>query len=137
MDLKRDLDPKLTRSVFDLNIAKVQITSPPKKNLLCSSLSFPDRSVGKEFTYNTGDPSSIPGSGRSAREGIDHPLQYSWTSLGAQLLKNLPAMQETWVSPWVGMIPWRREGLPTPVFWPGEDHELYSPWGCKELDMTE
>ena len=31
MDLKRDLDPKLTRSVFDLNIAKVQITPPPKK----------------------------------------------------------------------------------------------------------
>jgi len=33
--------------------------------------------------------------------------------------------------------PWRRERLPTPVFWPGEFHGLYSPWGCKELDMTE
>ena len=39
--------------------------------------------------------------------------------------------------PWIGKIPWRREWLPTPVFWPGEFHGLYSPWGCKELDMTE
>ena len=37
----------------------------------------------------------------------------------------------------VGKIPWRREWLPTPVFWSAEFHELYSPWGCKELDMTE
>ena len=39
--------------------------------------------------------------------------------------------------PWVGKIPWRREWLPTPVFWPGESHGLYSPWGCKESDTTE
>ena len=40
--------------------------------------------------------------------------------------------------PWVGKIPWRREkGLPTPGFWPGEFHGLYSPRGCKESDMTE
>ena len=39
--------------------------------------------------------------------------------------------------PWVGKIPWRRERLPTPVFWPGEFHGQYSPWGCKELDTTE
>ena len=39
--------------------------------------------------------------------------------------------------PWVGKIPWRREKLPTPVFWPGEFHGLYSPWGHKELDTTE
>ena len=42
-------------------------------------------------------PSSIPELGRSAGEGIGYPLQYSWASLVAQLLKNLPAMQETWV----------------------------------------
>ena len=52
-------------------------------------------------------------------------------SLIAQLVKNLPAMRETWFNPWVGKIPWRRERLPTPVFWPGEFHGLYSPWGCK------
>ena len=38
---------------------------------------------------------------------------------------------------WVGKIPWRRERPPTPVFWPGEFHGLYSPWGHKESDMTE
>ena len=46
---------------------------------------------------NAGDPSSIPGSGRSPGEGIGYPLQYSWASLVAQLVKNLPAMPETWV----------------------------------------
>ena len=46
-----------------------------------------------------GEPSSIPGSGRSAAEGIGYPLQYSWASLVAQLVENLPAMQETRVWP--------------------------------------
>ena len=40
-------------------------------------------------------------------------------------------------NPWVGEIPWRRDRLPTPVFWPEEFHGLYSPWGGKESDMTE
>ena len=39
--------------------------------------------------------------------------------------------------PWVGKISSRRKRLPTPVFWPGEFHGLYSPWVCKELDSTE
>jgi len=42
-----------------------------------------------------------------------------------------------WFDSWVGKIPWRREQLPTPVFWPGESHGLYSPWGLKELDTPE
>ena len=58
---------------------------------------FPDSSVGKESTCNAGDPSLIPGSGRSPGEGIGYPFQYSWASLVAQLVKNPPAMQETWV----------------------------------------
>ena len=62
-------------------------------------LSNPDSSVGKESICNAGDPSSIPGLGRSAREGISHPLQYSWASLVAQLVKNQPAKQETWDQP--------------------------------------
>ena len=41
------------------------------------------------------------------------------------------------MDPWVGKIPSRRESLPTPVFWPGKFHGLYSPWGHKELDTTE
>ena len=57
---------------------------------------FPHSSVGKESTWNAGDPSSIHGLGRSAREGISYPLQDSWVSLVAQMVKNLPAMQETW-----------------------------------------
>ena len=98
---------------------------------------FPDSSVGKESTYNAGDLGSIPGSGRAPGEGIGYPLQYSWASLVAQLVKNPPVMRETWVQSWVGKILWRRERLPTPVFYPGEFHGLYSPWGRKESDTTE
>ena len=58
---------------------------------------FPDSSVGKESACNAGDPGSVLGSGRSAGEGIGYLLQYSWASLVAQLVKNLPAMRETWV----------------------------------------
>ena len=60
-------------------------------------MGFPDSSVGKESACNAGDPGSIPGSGRSPGEGTGHPLQYSWASLLTQLVKNLPAVQETWV----------------------------------------
>ena len=58
-------------------------------------MGFLDSSVGKESTYKAGDASSIPGSGRSSREGIGYPLQYSWASHVAQLVKNLPTMWET------------------------------------------
>ena len=64
-----------------------------------------------------GDPSSIPESGRSPGEGIGYPLQYSWDSLVAQLVKNLPAMEKRpQFSSWVWKIPWRRDRLPTPLF---------------------
>ena len=60
----------------------------------------------------------------------------------AQLVKNLPATQETWVRSLGQEDPWRREWLPTLVFLPRESYgqrslEVYSPWGCKELDTTE
>ena len=58
-------------------------------------MSFPDSSVGKESACNAGDPSSIPGQGRSTGEGIGYSLQYSLASLVAQLVKNLPSMPET------------------------------------------
>ena len=58
---------------------------------------FPDSSVGKESTCNSGDPGLIRGLGRSIREGTGYPLQYFWASLVAQLVKNPPAMWETWV----------------------------------------
>ena len=60
-------------------------------------MGFPDSSFGKESTCNAGDPCLILGSGRSTGEGIGYPLQYSWASLVAQLVKNPPAVQETWV----------------------------------------
>ena len=53
--------------------------------------------VGKESACNAGNPNLIPGLGKSTEEGIGYPLQYSWASLVAQLVKNLPAVQETWV----------------------------------------
>ena len=58
---------------------------------------FPHSSVCKESTCNAGDPSLSPGPGRSTEEGIGYPLQYSWASLVAQLVKNPSAMWETWV----------------------------------------
>ena len=67
-------------------------------------MGFPDSSVGKESACNAGDPGLIPGSGRSAGEGIGYPLQYSWASFVAQLVKNLPAMRETQVQS-LGSIP--------------------------------
>ena len=58
---------------------------------------YPDSSVGKESTCSAGDPGSIPGSVRSLGEGIGYPIQYSWASLVAQLVKNPPAVWETGV----------------------------------------
>jgi len=57
------------------------------------------------------DPGLIPGSGRSTGEGIGYPLQYSWASFVAQLVKNLPAMRETWV-PSLGRSPGEGKGYP-------------------------
>ena len=95
--------------------------------------SFPDSSDAKECARNGGDLGSIPGSGRSPGEGIGYPLQYSWASLVAQLVKNLPAMWETWVR----SLGWEDplEMLPTPVFWAGEFHCIVH--GVAESDVTE
>ena len=73
---------------------------------------FPGSSASKESACNTGDPSLIPGSERSSGEGIGYPLQYSWASLVAKMVKNLPAMQEIWVQPlgWEDLL---EEGMAT------------------------
>ena len=99
---------------------------------------FPGSSAGKESACNVGDTSSIPGSGRSAGEGIGYPFKYSWASLEAQMIKNLPAMQETWVRSLGWEDPLEKERQPTPVFLPGEFHEQrslanYSPCNDKKL----
>ena len=84
---------------------------------------FPGSSVGKESACNAGDPSSIAGSGRSLGGRIGYPLQYSWASLMAQLVKNPPAMREDLGSiPELGRSP--GEGKGYPVFWPGKFHGL-------------
>ena len=95
-------------------------------------MSFPHSSVGKESACNAGDPGLIPGLGRSAGEEIEYPLQYSWASLVAQLVKNPPAMWKTWVRTLSWEDPWGRERLSIPVFCSGEFHELCSSWGHKE-----
>ena len=69
-----------------------------------------DSSVGKESVCNTGDPTLIPGSGRSTREGTGYPLQSSWASLVAQMVKNPPAIRETWLGS-LGGYPLQYSGL--------------------------
>ena len=66
-----------------------------------------------------------------------HPLQYSWTSFVAHLVKNPPALRETWVRSLGWEDPLEKGKLSTPVFWPREFHGLCSPWGRKESATTE
>ena len=84
---------------------------------------FPDSSGGKESTCNAGEPSSIPGSGRSTGEGIGHPFQYPRTSLVAQTARFCQQCRKPGFDPSVGKNPWSRAWQPTPIFLPGE-----SPW---------
>ena len=100
-------------------------------------MGFPDNSVGKESICNEGDPSLTPGSGRSA-EGIGYPLQNSWASLVAQLVKNLPAMQETWVRSLGGEDPLAKgKATHSSILAWRIPWIIYSPWGRIELDMME
>ena len=77
---------------------------------------LPCSSAGKEFTCNAGDPSSIPGLGRSPGEQIGYPLQYSWASLVAQLKRICLQCRRPQFNSRVRKVPWRRDRLPTPVF---------------------
>ena len=94
--------------------------------------SFTDSLVGKESACNVGDPDSIPGSGRSPVEGIGYPLQYSWASLVAQLVKNPPAhVWDLGSSPGLGRSPGEEKAYHSSILaW------RISPWGHKESDMT-
>ena len=126
-------------------------------------MGFPGGSAGKESACNVGVLGSIPGLGRSPGKGNSYSLQYSGlensmdsrvhgvTKSQAQLsnfdLRGFPGSSVGKESacnvgvlgsiPGLGRSSWRRERLPTPVFWPGKFHGLYNPWGHKELDMTE
>ena len=76
-------------------LIQLRIAFPPISTI--EILGFPHSSVGKGSAFNAGDPGSISSSGRSPGEWIGYPLQYSWASLVAQMVKNSPAMWETWV----------------------------------------
>ena len=81
----------LTKEIYRFNSISIKIH-------IIFFMCFLDSSVDKESTCNAGDHGLIPGSGRSPGEGTGYPLQFSWASLVAQLEKNGPAMQETWVN---------------------------------------
>ena len=77
-------------------------------------------SAGKESSCHAGDSGLVSGSGRSPGERKGYLLQYSWASLVAQMVKNLPEIQETWVQSLGWGDTWKRAWEPTPVFLPGE-----------------
>ena len=96
-----------------------------------------------ESTCNVEDPGLISGSGRSAGEGIGYPLQYSWTSLVAQLVKNPPAMWETWVQSLGWEDPLEKGAATHCSILAGEFQQVLEnsmnyiyPRGHKELDTT-
>ena len=126
------LDPPEVQLKINL-CAELCNVDESKRYEIYDNMGFPDSSVGKESACNAGDPSSIPGLGRSAGEGIGYPLQYSWVPL----VKNLPAIRMTWVwslgwedplekgkATHSSIVAWR---MPWTVY----------PWGHKESDMTE
>ena len=106
-------------------------------------MGFPDSSVDKESTCNERDPGSITGSGRSGGEGIGYPLQISWASLVAQLVKNPPAMQETWVQSLVWEDPLEKGKathssiLAWRIPWPVQSMESQKNQSHKATDTTE
>ena len=96
---------------------------------------FPSSSAGKESACNACDPGSIPGLGSSPGEGIGYPLQYSWASLVAQMVNNLPAM------PGLGRSPGKESGNPLQYSCLGNSMDRGAWWAtvhgiAKELDMT-
>ena len=107
-----------------------------QNQVLSRNMELPGSSAGKESTCNAGDPSSISGSGRSTGEGIGYPLQYSQVFLVAQLEKNTPAVRMSWVQSLGWEDPLKKGTATHSSIWPREFHRLYSPWGCKDSDMT-
>ena len=102
---------------------------------VCVHIVFPGSSASKESACNTGDPGLIPGSWRFPWEGVGFPLQYSWDSLVAQTVKNLPAIWETWVRSlgWEDPLEKGIATYPSTLAWRIQRQrslEGYSLWGC-------
>ena len=109
-----------------------------KRLLLIRGL--PGSSAGKKSACN--DPSSIPGSERPAGEEIGYTLQYSWASLVAQMVKNMPAVWETWSQSLDWEDPLEKGTATHSIFWTGEYHGQrslagHSPWSRNESDTTK
>ena len=103
-------------------------------------MDLPGISAGKESACNTGDPSLIPGLGRSPGEGIGYPLRYSWVYLMAQMAKTLSAMQETRVQ-FLGRENHLEMATHSSIL-AGESHGQrrlvgYSPCGRRDLEKTK
>ena len=94
-------------------------------------LGFPSSSVCKESACRAGDPSSAPELGRFTGEGLGYPLQYFWASLMAQLVKNPPAIQQTWVQSLGWEDPLEKGTATHSSILAGR-----TPCGCKGSDMT-
>ena len=104
---------------------------------ISSNWGFPDSSIGKESACNAEDPSLIPGSGRSPGEWMGYPLQYSWASLVAQQVKNLPAMRETWVQS-LGREDHLEKRLAYPLQYCGQENSMdYTVHKVAESDTTD
>ena len=105
------------------------------------AVGFPGCSASDESVCITGDPGSIPGSGRSAEEGIGYPLQYFWASLIAQTVKNLLAMRAIWIRS-LGWEDPLEKGTCYPLQYSGLENSMdggawQATWDCKESEMTE
>ena len=104
--------PSLIFSSIPPTSVCICVSTRSHNHFLIAKWGFPGSSARKECTCSAGDPGSIPESGRSPGEVIDYPLQYSWASLVAQTVKNLPAMWETWVQS-LGWDDPLEKGMPT------------------------
>ena len=105
-------------------------------------MGFPGSSAGKESACNAGDPGSLPGSGSCPGEGIGYPRQYSWASQVAQMIKNPPAMRETWFDPGLGRSPGGGHGNPLQYSCLENPHGQgslagYSLYGHKETRLSD
>ena len=112
---------------FNWNITKI------KKNFF----GFPDGLVGKESTCNEETLGSIPGLGRSAWKGIGYPFQYSWASLVAQLIKNLPAIYDLGSIRRLGRSPGEGNGCPLQYSGLENSMDLIVHGSHKESDTTD
>ena len=108
-----------SREGFDKKILEVAICREKETSIPLVLID----SDGKESACNAGDSGSISGSGRSTGEGISYPLQYSWASLLAQLVKNPPAIQEIWVRS-LGWEDSPGEGKSYPFQYPGLENSM-------------